>query len=56
VPIHGIEFRQAKKPAGAVEAQPEGLTLVPREDNGAWIVTVPPVAVHSALVVPLDTP
>jgi len=56
VPIHGIEIRLAEKPAGPVEAQPEGITLVLREDHGAWVVTVPPVAVHSAVVVPLGTP
>jgi hypothetical protein len=42
----------AWKPAGRVEAQPENITLEPREENGTWIVTVPPVAVHSAVVIP----
>jgi hypothetical protein len=52
VPIHGIELKMAWKPAGRVEAQPENITLEPREENGTWIVTVPPVAVHSAVVIP----
>lgn len=53
VPIHGIEIHFKDPPAGPVEVQPEKVRLEPRQENGAWIVTVPPVAVHSAVVVPL---
>jgi len=53
VPIHGIEVRIQGNPPARIEAQPENVVLKPRFENGAWVVTMPPVAVHSAVVISL---
>jgi len=52
VPIHGIELHLTRQPTGPVVAQPENIPLPLRESDGGWVVTVPPVAVHSAVVIP----
>ncbi|MFN0127812.1 MAG: ThuA domain-containing protein [Verrucomicrobiales bacterium] len=55
VPIHGIKIHLNDPPAGPVTVQPENIRCDPIQENGAWTLSIPPVAVHSAVVIPIDT-
>lgn len=50
VPVHGIELRLRGVPFKTARAEPEGIALEPRTQDGATVLTLPPLAVHSAIV------
>ena len=50
VPIHGIELRLRGVKFSRIHCEPEGVALEARRDGETTVVTVPPVAIHSAVV------
>jgi hypothetical protein len=50
VPIHGIEIRLRGVKFSKARVEPEGTPLEPAEDGEVTVLRVPPVAVHSAVV------
>lgn len=49
VPIHGIRVRFQQEP-GPATLEPGGRKLRPRRDGKGWVVTLPPLEIHTMLV------
>jgi hypothetical protein len=50
VPIHGIELRLRGVKFSRAHCEPGGIALESRQDGDVTVLTVPPVAVHAAVV------
>ena len=50
VPIHGIELKLRGVKFSRIHCEPDGIALVPRQEGNVTIIAVPPVAVHSAVM------
>jgi hypothetical protein len=50
VPIHGIEIRLQGRPVTRARCEPAGTNLELHVDRGTTVVQVPPLSIHSAVV------